>query len=177
MTYLDYALIVIVLGSAVLGLVRGLFREAMSLAVWVAAIWAAGRYADWAAPYMARWIDSPALGLWAARLAVLVGVLLAGGTLSWLVAMVIRGGRLGAPDRAAGMAFGLARGALLVGVVMILLQAAGFSTESWWRESKLVPYAAPVADALREAAEQELGKPGSLSAPQPPARRPDSIGG
>jgi membrane protein required for colicin V production len=125
---------------------------------------------------MARWIESPALDLWAARLAVLVGVLLLGGILTWLISMAIHGSRLGAPDRAAGMAFGVARGVLLVGVVLVVLRVAGFSGEPWWRESKLVPYAAPVADALREAAEHELGKPGSLSGPLAPGRLPGMIG-
>lgn len=176
MTYLDYALIIVVAGSAAVGLVRGLFREAMSLAVWVAALWAAGRYSGWLVPYMARWIESPVLDLWAARLAVLVGVLLLGGILTWLVSMAIRGGRLGGADRTAGMAFGVARGVLLAAVLLVVLRVAGLDSESWWRRSKLVPYATPVADALREAAEREIGQPGSLTAPLSGGRTPGRIG-
>lgn len=176
MTYLDYALIVVVAGSAAVGLFRGLFREAMSLAVWVAALWAAGRYSGWLVPYMARWIESPVLDLWAARLAVLIAVLLLGGVLTWLVSMAIRGGRLGGVDRSAGMAFGIARGVLLAAVLLVLLRVAGLDEEPWWRRSKLVPYATPVADALREAAEREIGQPGSLAAPLSGGRIPGRIG-
>ena len=176
MTALDYALIVIVLGSAVVGLFRGLFREAMSLVVWIAAVWAAGRFAGAVAPYMARWLASPALELWAARLAVLIGVLLLGCILTWLVSMALHDSGLGAGDRAAGMAFGVARGVFLAGVVLLMLRAAGVGDEPWWRESKLLPYAIPVADTLQEAAKQEFGRPGSRPAPDRPARDPGRVG-
>ena len=176
MTTLDYALILIVAGSAAVGLFRGLFREAMSLAAWVVAVWAAGRYSDWLVPYMARWIESPVLDLWAARLVVLIGVLLLGGILTWLVSMALHAGRLGGPDRAAGMAFGVARGVLLAGVVQVVLRVAGLDHEPWWQGSKLVPYATPVADALREAAEHGLDRPGSPSTPRPGDRLPGRIG-
>lgn len=159
LTSLDYALVGVLALSALVGLLRGLFREVMSLAVWIAALWVAGRHAGWLAPHLADWVPNAALRLWAARLAVFIGVLVAGGILTWLLAMAVHGSRLSAPDRMAGMVFGLARGVLLVAITSLLLGLSGFSDEPWWRQSKLIPYAAPVADALREAAEHGLGRP------------------
>lgn len=167
---LDYVLIGIVAVSALVGLLRGLFREAMSLVVWAAALWAAAHYGEWLAPRLGGVVGNEALRLWAARLGLLLAVLLAGGVLTWLVAMALHATGLGATDRVVGLIFGLARGVLLTGLVVLGLGLAGFTDEPWWRQSKLLPYAAPVAETLREAAEQGLGRSWSLSVhASPPA--------
>lgn len=176
MVLLDYGLVFIVLASALVGLFRGLFREALSLAAWLLAIWAALRHADWLVPHLGRWIESPVLGLWAARLVVLIAVLLLGGLLGWLVSLLLHSSRLDAPDRTAGMVFGVARGVLLAGIAVVVLRSAGFDAEPWWQESKLLPYAAPVADALQEAAEQEFGRSGQPSIPRLPLPASDRLG-
>jgi membrane protein required for colicin V production len=149
--------------SAVIGLFRGFFREAMSLVVWIAAVWVASRYAEAVAPQLAL-IANAHLRIWGARLLLLIGVLIAGGITAWLIAQAIHSSRLGGADRSLGVVFGLARGVVLAALAVITLELAGFSDESWWRQSKLIPYAAAVADALRDAAKQRLGQPRSLSA-------------
>ena len=134
----------------------------MSLAVWIGALWVASRYAAWLSPYLSDVIPNGQVRLWAARLVVFMGVLIAGGLITWLVAMAVHSTRLGAPDRVVGMVFGAARGVLLVAMTIIVLNLSGFSDEPWWRQSKLIPYVAPVTEALREAAEQGLGRSRSL---------------
>lgn len=163
LTSLDYALLAILLLSAVLGLLRGLFREVMSLAVWIAAVWLASRYAWWLSPQLAELVPNEALRTWVARLLVLMGVLLSGALLTWALSSALHGTSLGGPDRVLGLVFGMARGLFLAAVAVAVLRLAGFTDEPWWRQSKLVPYAAPAADMLREAAEQGLGRQGSRS--------------
>ena len=85
LTWLDLALIGILLLSALIGLIRGLFREAMSLAVWVTALWVAGSYAWLLSPYLSEWIANGQLRLWAARLIMFLGVLIVGGLGTWLL--------------------------------------------------------------------------------------------
>ncbi len=150
---LDYAFIGLLLLSSLVGLLRGFFREAMSLVVWIGAIWVAARYGDLLAPQLAQFLANDQLRLWAARLALLMAVLIGGGLLSSLLAMILHSTRLGGTDRVVGLIFGLARGMLLAGLIVVVLRATGLDDEPWSRQSKLLPYAAPVADALREAAE------------------------
>lgn len=159
----DYVLIGLVVLSTLVGLMRGFFREAMSLAVWIGAIWVAARFSARLAPELAEFIANPPLRLWAARGLLLTGTLIAGGIVTWLLTMALHGTGLAGTDRVVGMLFGLARGLLLAGLAIVVLRMAGFSDEPWWRQSKLIPYAAPVTDALREAAEQGLKKSWSLS--------------
>jgi membrane protein required for colicin V production len=169
LTGLDYVLLGLLAVSVLIGALRGVVREAMSLVVWIAAAWAASRYGSALAPQLADTIDNPQLRLWAARGLLLVGVLIAGGIITALIAMTLRAVGLGPTDRAIGMVFGLVRGVLLVALAVIVLRLAGFTDEPWWRESKLIPYAAPVAEALREVVAQVSGRslPGD---PAPPAR-------
>ena len=52
-----HCIVAIVAISALIGLVRGFVREAISLVTWLIAIWVAWRYCDFAAapPSAARW--------------------------------------------------------------------------------------------------------------------------
>jgi membrane protein required for colicin V production len=159
----DFILIGVVALSALVGSLRGFFREAMSLVVWICAVWVAVRFSSLLAPQLSEFIGNPQLRLWAARVLLVIGTLIAGGILTWLLTMALHGAGLGGTDRVIGMVFGLARGVLLAGLAIVVLRLAGFSDEPWWQRSKLIPYATPVTDALREAAEQGLGKSWSLS--------------
>lgn len=153
---IDFALIGIVALSCLIGVMRGFFREAMSLLVWVAAIWISSRYGYLLTPYLAGFAASEPLRPWLARLILLGFVLLAGGLCAWFLGMLLHSTRLAGADRVIGMVFGLARGILVAVLAVVVLEAAGFDDAPWWRRSKLIPYAAPAADALREAAQQGM---------------------
>jgi membrane protein required for colicin V production len=169
---LDLILLAIVAVSVLVGALRGLLREAMSLIVWIAAIWVSSRYASWLAPQLAGYIGNEFVRLWAAHLLLAVVVLTAGGLITWLLNMALHGMGFGGTNRVVGMLFGFARGVLLAAIAVIVLGVAGFDDEPWWRQSKLLPYAAPVAEVLREAAKKRLGGPSS-----PPDARMLPVGG
>lgn len=162
-TALDLGFLGLLAASALLGVWRGLVREAVSLAAWLGGAWAAARHAHLLAPALARFLASDGLQLWVARAIIVVAVVFAGAIVSRLLAGFVRDLGLGGADRVTGLLFGLARAALLAGLASIVLGASGFDREPWCRESKLLPYALPVADALREIAEQRLETPHSPS--------------
>jgi len=178
MNWIDYALLGLLALSGVVGLFRGFIKEALSLAVWALAVWCAWNFADLAAARMTGWVEDPVLRLWAARLVVLVGVLVAGGLLTALLSFLLNQTGLTGTDRLLGGLFGLGRGAILAGLVVIALQFTGFDADPWWEESKLIPYAAPVADALRDAAAegiemlQEADPPAAVEFKQTPKTEP-----
>jgi membrane protein required for colicin V production len=107
-------------------------------------------------PALAKLVSSAGLRLWVARGAVFLGVLVLGALINWILARLIHTAGLSGTDRLIGMLFGAARGALLIGASVWLLRAAGMEQEPWWRESKLIPYAAPAADAAWAAAKRGL---------------------
>lgn len=156
MAIVDYALIVIVGLSAVVSLFRGFFKEAVSLGTWVVSLWLAWKVGPQVAGFLEPWISTSVLRLWAARALVVIAVLIAGGILSWFFSVILDNTGLSSTDRAIGTVFGFARGVLLAGLAVMALDLMGFREAAWWDESKLIPYAAPVADIIRHAAEDGL---------------------
>jgi membrane protein required for colicin V production len=154
----DYVLLAMLLASALVGILRGLIREAMSLATWVIALWCAARFDDQTARLFSNTLDDPLWQLWAARLVLFIGVLFAGSVLAWIVSYFVRRSVITGTDRTLGMLFGLARGAVLAGILVLALELGGFAAEPWWRESKLIPYAAAVAAELRDMAQLQLAE-------------------
>jgi len=144
--------------SALVGILRGLIREAMSLALWVLALWCAARFDARVAGVFSNTLHDPLWQLWAARLVLFVGVLFAGSVVAWIVSYFVRRSVITGTDRTLGMLFGLARGVVLAGILVLALELGGFAAEPWWRESKLIPYAAAVAAELRDAAQLQLAE-------------------
>ncbi len=153
LTFLDYLLIGVIFVSTVISLFRGFFKEALSLATWVIALWMAWRFGANLSGGLESWVSEPVLRIWIARGLVFIGVLLAGGLLGRLIDMVMLSTGLTGTDRAIGMVFGFARGVILTGLLVVVLELMGFSDSAWWQQSKLLPYAAPVADIIHHAAE------------------------
>lgn len=156
MATFDYILLGILLVSGLVGVIRGLIREALSLVIWVAAVWCAARFGPQAARLFATLLDEPLWQLWAGRLTLFVGVLFTGSILAWIVTYFVRRSVITGTDRVLGMLFGAARGVVLAGILVLALDLGGFAEEPWWGESKLLPYAAAVGAELRGVAEEQL---------------------
>lgn len=153
---LDVALLTVVSVSGLIGVWRGFVREAMSVAVWLAAIWMAWWYGSLLVPQLRGLIEDPMLLTWAARALVFIVAVLVGSMITMVLVQLLRATGLTAADRAVGLAFGVVRGGVLAALAVLAMQVAGLEAEPWWRESKLVPYATPITDALRDAAQRGM---------------------
>ncbi len=76
--------------------------------------------------------------------ALLLGALV-GAVVSWTVRSAVV---LATVDRIVGVLFGVVRGVLIVGVLVVVGQALRLDGEGWWKRSKLLPYAGLVAGSL-----------------------------
>jgi membrane protein required for colicin V production len=149
MTVLDVSLLVAIVVSGLIGLWRGLVREVLSLVVWVAAavlaLALAPRVADLLAPHLAheqaRFATSIAL--------VFLGTVVAGGIATWLIVKLVDTSGLTALDRTLGLAFGVARGAVLCIVAMIMLRP--FAGDApWWQSSVVIANLEPFESLVLE---------------------------
>ena len=150
MTPVDYILVAAVLLSVLFGVVRGFLRESVALLGWLVGLWLAWRYAYLLEPYLAGAMAGTELQTWAARVTVLLAVVIAswilGSMLSWLVQ---RSGLTLGVDRLLGGVFGLVRGVVIVGFGVMLGQAAELDAEPWWGKSMLMPVGEEMAGVLR----------------------------
>jgi membrane protein required for colicin V production len=161
----DYLLIALLGLSTIVSLFRGFFKEALSLAGWIVSLWIAWRIGPVAAPILESSVADPVLRLWVARFLLFIVALLICGIISRLVSALVSSSGLTGTDRMLGMVFGFGRGVVLAGILVATLDMLGFSESAWWQESKLIPYASPVAEIIRHAGEDGLEYIGGMELP------------
>jgi membrane protein required for colicin V production len=145
----DWILIFVVLISCAIGVWRGFMREAISVATWVIGLWLAWTFSSVVEPALGGLLSGPDVKVWVARLIILVLVVLAGNFVGFVVTKAVRYSPFGAADRMLGLLFGLLRGALLIGIGVILGELVELDTENWWKQSALLPYSDFLGDWVR----------------------------
>jgi membrane protein required for colicin V production len=157
MTVFDYAVAAIIGLSMVLGAIRGLVREVLSLAAWVVAFVAAGLFGGWLAGHLPEEIPTPELRLMAGYLAVFLAFLVLMSLAAIVASKLVKAAGLGAEDRVLGVVFGAARGMLIVTVLVLAAGLTSLPKYPAWRDALL---SSPL-EALASEIKQWL--PGELS--------------
>jgi membrane protein required for colicin V production len=149
MIWLDYAFLVVVLLSMLVGVLRGFVREALSLVTWILAVILALRYGALLGEEFRPSIHSLPLRVAAGSAAVFLLTILAGSLAIWLVGLLIENIGLRPADRMLGAGFGLLRGLALVVIAVLLLGLTTMREGSAWRASLLRPKIEPLAAEVR----------------------------
>jgi membrane protein required for colicin V production len=161
----DYVVIAAVLVSAIVGAMRGFLREAVALATWLLALFLAWHFADLIEPHLGGMLAGSYVKPWAARVIIVLIVLLVGAGVGALLEHFVRLSIFSGMDRFLGLVFGLLRGVVLLGVFVILGQLLHLDGEKWWTRSLLIPYGESVANGLRAlVGEQRVRHSGGVSA-------------
>jgi len=137
----DWAVVVVLVLSALLSLWRGFVREALSLASWVLAFLLANLFALAASRQFEDLIVNPTGRYIVAWSGLFVLVLVLGSLASRLLSKLVQVTGLSLLDRILGSVFGLLRGALIVlAVVFILRQLIPESELALLRDAQLMPH-------------------------------------
>ncbi len=141
MNWIDVAILVLIAVSALVSLMRGFVREALSLTAWILAFWLALTFAARlaATPLLIDQIDSPTVRAGVAFAVIFLVILLLGVLVNVLVGQLVRKTGLSGTDRIVGALFGVARGIVVVGVLVLLAGFTQLPSEPWWHESMLLP--------------------------------------
>jgi membrane protein required for colicin V production len=156
MIAVDYIILAILVISAVMGLVRGLLREAIAVITWFLAIVLAWIFAPSLESLLGGILVGSPLRIWAARTIIFVGVLLLGGAVSVVLGHYVRVSMFAGMDKFLGFVFGIIRGVVIVGAFTIAIQAMRMDEDPRWKNSRLMPYANGVANALRSIVGEQL---------------------
>ena len=151
MTWADWAIVAVLGLSALISVVRGFVKEVVSLLIWVAAAVIASIFYDQLAVWMVDWISTPSLRMLTAWILLFVAVLIVGGILNYLLGKLVEATGLSGTDRLLGLLFGLARGLIVLMVIVIILPSVlPVDQDLWWQESTFVPYFLQYEDWARE---------------------------
>lgn len=156
MIWVDYVIIGIIALSALISLMRGFVREALSLVVWVAAFWIAWTFFRELALHL-EMIDPPSLRLGVSFGILFLTALVLGALVNFLVGQLVDKTGLSGTDRLIGVVFGAARGVLLVAVLVLLAGLTPFPNDPWWQESRLIPFFQEVALWLKSLLPTDIG--------------------
>jgi len=165
MNVTDYWVIVAVIISAVVGAMRGFLREAVALATWLIALFIAWHFSDLIEPHLGGLLSGSYVKPWAARVIIVLLILLLGAAIGALLAHFVRLSMFSGMDRFLGLVFGLLRGVVMLGVFVILGQLLRLDSDKWWTRSLLIPYGESVANGLRAlVGEQKVRHSGGITA-------------
>lgn len=149
MTSFDYAVLAIVGLSILLSMMRGFVREILSLVSWVVAFFVAKIYTLELAPLLPKEIPSESLRVLAAFLILFLATLLVSSLLAIALAQVFKHLGLNWVDRFLGAFFGLARGIVIVGVLVFLAGLTSLPKDGRWRNAMFsAPLEAMVVSVL-----------------------------
>lgn len=139
MNWADGVILLVLALSILIGLLRGLVAELLSLVIWVAAFVVATLFG----PDVASLFDN-VISLSVARISLgyaicFIGVLLLGAILRFGARRLIWSTGLSGIDRLLGLLFGFVRGVLVVTLAVFLVGLTALTRESWWQQSALLP--------------------------------------
>jgi membrane protein required for colicin V production len=135
MNWVDWSLLAVLLLSVLLGLWRGLVYEVISVAGWVAAFVLAQAYAAEAAAWLPVEGMAPPLQLAIGFAVVFIGAAFAGGLVAWVIKKLVDSVGLRPVDRVLGGAFGLARGAVMLLGLAVVVSMTPMQRHADWQAS------------------------------------------
>jgi len=141
MTIFDYIVLIIIGLSVILSVMRGMIREVLAIVGLVAAFYVGITYTNQLLPMMPVDIPNDALRVLAAFLVLFLATLLLATLLGIALSAIFKKAGLGWLNRFLGALFGVARGLLIVCVIVFLAGLTDIPKDPRWRNAM---FSAPI---------------------------------
>jgi membrane protein required for colicin V production len=152
--WLDIVLLIIIVGSLVLGVIKGLMRQVIGLAAVLLGLVLALVYYPYVSQLYLQWIESQVLSHFLGFITIFIAVLCLGWLISWLISKIIKG-PIKFINHVLGGGLGLLKGVLICGILVFALLVFPVSVQAL-RNSFLAPYCLGMTKLVAKVIPQEL---------------------
>ena len=142
MNQVDIAILIVIVISSAFGLWRGFIKEVLSLLSWIAALVVARLYSEPLADRLVSLIDSSSIRYVTAFCLLFVMVIMIGTLINHFMTKVLTITGLKFLDKLLGAVFGVARGTVIILVILFILNVFVSETQWWQQSTALQPVAA-----------------------------------
>jgi len=153
----DLVIAGIIVLSILIGILRGLVKESISLVTWIVAICLAVMYSEPLSTHMTFTSVGFVRNL-TAFLLIFVGTVFVGALINFAIGGFIRKTPFSLPDRVLGSLFGLLRGMVFVTILVLLGGLTPFPETPWWKNSYAVSHFQELAIWLKDRLPDENAK-------------------
>ena len=138
--WIDVVILALIALSAILSLFRGFVREAVALATWLVALLVAMAFYEDLAAILSQWITTPSAQKVTAFVVLFICVLLLGAIVNFLAGRLVDKTGLTGTDKMLGIVFGVARGGVIVAILVLLAGLTPLPQDPWWQDSQFLGY-------------------------------------
>ncbi|MWP49964.1 MULTISPECIES: CvpA family protein [unclassified Gilliamella] len=140
MNWVDFTIIGVIVFSALISVIRGFVREALSLISWILAFFISSRFYSYITDYL-TYFDSEMIRIAVAIVILFISTLLVCTIVSYVISQLVQKTGLSSVDRTLGSCFGVLRGVLVVAAILFLLDTfTPLSQSPYWTQSLLIPH-------------------------------------
>ena len=135
---------------------RGFFREVLSLVAWILAVFLSVSFTPQLSILLENQVVNDSLRVLISFVSLFISTLIVASLVNFLVSHLVKKTGFSGTDRMIGVVFGLARGGVIVAVIVLAIGFTTIPTETWWQESLLLEHFQTLAVWMKSNFPEEM---------------------